>query len=75
MVKPIELRLVWRVDRMKNSVKYRELKVGDVFTINRENNGIAYVKWEGCIEQLNLQRKFAKLNGNTMVVKIGEMEL
>lgn len=60
---------------MKNSVKYRELKVGDVFTINRENNETAYVKWEGCIEQLNTQRKFAKLNGNTMVVKIGEMEL
>ena len=60
---------------MNNSVKYRELKVGDVFTINRENNGIAYVKWENCIEQLNPPRKFAKLNGGTKVVKIGEMEI
>ena len=60
---------------MKNSVKFKELKVGDVFTIDRENNGIAYVKWEGCIEQLNPQRKFQKLNDNTMVVKIGEMEI
>lgn len=60
---------------MKNSVKFKELKAGDVFTINRENNETAYVKWEGCIEQLNTQRKFAKLNGNTIVVKIGEMEL
>ena len=59
---------------MKNSIKFSELQVGAVFTINRENNGIAYVKWEGCIEQLNQQRKFQKLNGNTMVVKIGEME-
>ena len=60
---------------MSNSVKYRELKVGDVFTINRENNVIAYVKWENCIEQLNPPRKFPKLNGGTKVVKIGEMEL
>ena len=60
---------------MKNSVKFSELQTGDVFTINRENNEIAYVKWEGCIEQLNPQRKFQKLNGNTMVVKIGEMEI
>lgn len=60
---------------MKNSVKFSELQVGDVFTINRENNGIAYVKWEGCIEQLNPQRKFPKLNGGTRVVKIGEMQL
>lgn len=60
---------------MKNSVKFKELQVGDVFTINRENNETAYAKWEGCIEQLNPQRKFQKLNGNTMVVKIGEMEL
>ena len=60
---------------MKNSVKFSELKTGDVFTINRENNEIAYVKWECCIEQLNPQRKFPKLNGGTRVVKIGEMEI
>ena len=60
---------------MKNSVKFKELKVGDVFTIDREKNEIAYVKWEGCIEQLNPQRKFKKLNGGTKVVKIGEMEI
>lgn len=56
-------------------MKFNELKVGDVFTINRENNGIAYVKWEGCIEQLNPQRKFKNLNGCTKVTKIGEVEL
>lgn len=60
---------------MKNSVKFSELQTGDVFTINRENNGIAYVKWENCIEQLNPQRKFPKLNGGTRVVKIGVVEL
>ena len=58
---------------MKNSVKFSELQTGDIFTINRENNDIAYVKWEGCIEQLNPQRKYKALNGNTKVVKIGEL--
>ena len=75
MEKLVEWKLVWRVDRMKNSIKFSELQTGDVFTINREKNEIAYVKWENCIEQLNPQRKFAKLNGGTKVVKIGEMEL
>ena len=60
---------------MKNSIKFSELQVGDIFTINRENNGIAYVKWENCIEQLNPPHKFPKLNGGTRVVKIGEVEL
>ena len=60
---------------MENSIKFSELQVGDLFTINRENNEIAYVKWEGCIEQLNPQRKFPKLNGGTRVVKIGAVEI
>lgn len=56
-------------------MKFSELKVGDVFTIRREKNEVAYVKWENCIEQLIPQRKFKSINGGTMVTKIGEVEL
>ena len=56
-----------------NNMKYNELKIGDVFTIAREDNGIAYVKNEFWYQQLNNGRKYKALNGGTKVTKIGEL--
>ena len=54
-------------------MKYNELKIGDVFTIERENNGVAYIKDEYWYQQLNNGRKYKALNGGTKVTKIGEL--
>ena len=54
-------------------MKYNELKIGDVFTIAREDNGVAYVKNEFWYQQLNNGRKYKALNGCTKVTKIGEI--
>ena len=54
-------------------MKYNELKIGDVFTIAREDNGVAYVKNEFWYQQLNNGRKYKALNGCTQVTKIGEL--
>ena len=56
-----------------NNMKYNELKIGDVFTIAREDNGVAYVKNEFWYQQLNNGRKYKALNGGTKVTKIGEL--
>lgn len=53
-------------------MKYNELKCGDIFTIKRENNKVAYMKDECKIIQLSSGRLFKPLNGNTIVTKIGE---
>ena len=57
---------------MSSVVKYNELKIGDVFTIERENNGVAYIKDEFWYQQLNNGRKYKALNGCTKCKKIGE---
>lgn len=54
-------------------MKYNELKIGDVFTIAREDNGVAYVKDQFWYQQLNNGRKYKALNGGTKVTKIGEL--
>lgn len=54
-------------------MKYNELKIGDIFTVNREENKIAYVKNEFTYQQLNNGRKYKALNGCTKVTKIGEL--
>lgn len=54
-------------------MKYNEIKIGDVFTIAREDNGVAYVKNEFWYQQLNNGRKYKALNGGTKVTKIGEL--
>ena len=56
-----------------NNMKYNEIKIGDVFTIAREDNGVAYVKNEFWYQQLNNGRKYKALNGGTKVTKIGEL--
>ena len=56
-----------------NNMKYNELKIGDVFTIAREDNGVAYVKNEFWYQQLNNGKKYKALNGGTKVTKIGEL--
>ena len=53
-------------------MKYIELKIGDIFTVDREENKIAYVKDEFWYQQLNSGKKFKALNGCTKVKKIGE---
>lgn len=53
-------------------MKYSELKVGDVFTINRENNETAYIKDELCYQECMTGKRRRKLNGCTKVTKIGE---
>lgn len=53
-------------------MKFNELKVGDIFTIDREENKIAYMKDECKIIQLNNGKSFKALNGCTKVKKIGE---
>lgn len=54
-------------------LKYIDLKIGDIFTVDREENKIAYVKDEFWYQQLNSGKKFKALNGCTKVKKIGEM--
>ena len=54
-------------------MKYIDLKIGDIFTVDREENKIAYVKDEFWYQQLNSSKKFKALNGCTKVKKIGEM--
>lgn len=54
-------------------MKYNELSIGDVFTIAREDNGVAYVKDQFWYQQLNNGRKYKALNGCTKVTKIGEI--
>ena len=54
-------------------MKYNELKVGDVFTVNREENKVAYVKDELCYQQVNSGKRYKALNGCTKVTKIGEI--
>lgn len=56
-----------------NNMKYNELKIGDVFTIAREDNSVAYVKNEFWYQQLTNGRKYKALNGGTKVTKIGEL--
>ena len=53
-------------------MKYNELKIGDIFTINREENKVAYVKDEFWYQQINNGSKHKALNGCTKVTKIGE---
>ena len=53
-------------------LKYIDLKIGDIFTVDREENKIAYVKDEFWYQQLNSGKKFKALNGCTKVKKIGE---
>lgn len=53
-------------------MKYNELKIGDIFTVNREENKIAYVKNEFTYQQINNGKRFKALNGCTKVNKIGE---
>ena len=54
-------------------MKYNELKIGDIFTINREENKVAYVKDEFWYQQINNGSKHKALNGCTKVNKIGEV--
>lgn len=58
---------------MEKGLKYIDLKIGDIFTVDREENKIAYVKDEFWYQQLNSGKKFKALNGCTKVKKIGEM--
>ena len=53
-------------------MKYIELKIGDIFTVDREENKVAYVKDELCYQQVNNGKRFRALNGCTKVKKIGE---
>lgn len=53
-------------------MKYNELKIGDVFTIERENNGVAYIKYEFWYQEISTGVKRRKLNGCTKCRKIGE---
>ena len=56
-----------------NNMKYNELSDGDVFTINREKNGVAYVKDQFWYQEILTGVKRRKLNGCTKVTKIGEV--
>ena len=54
-------------------MKYNELNIGDVFTIAREDNGVAYVKDQFWYQEILTGIKRRKLNGCTKVTKIGEI--
>ena len=54
-------------------MKYNELKIGDVFTIAREDNGVAYIKDQFWFQECNSGKKHRPLNGCTQVTKIGEV--
>lgn len=62
----MSLRKCWKM-------KYNELKIGDVFTIGREDNKVAYIKDEFWYQEINSGTKHKALNGCTKVTKIGEM--
>ena len=57
---------------MSSVVKYSDLKNGDVFTIEREKNGVAYIKDEFWYQEILTGVKRRKLNGCTKCRKIGE---
>ena len=56
-----------------NNMKYNELSVGDVFTINREKNDVVYIKDQFWFQECNGGKKHRPLNGCTQVTKIGEL--
>ena len=51
-------------------MKYNELKIGDYFTINRENNENVYKKFESYFTLCGTRLSFRKLNGGTQVRKV-----
>ncbi len=49
-------------------MKYNELQIGDMFTVERENHANIYVKQEYCVENaFDRNIKYRKYNGNTKV--------
>lgn len=51
-------------------MKYNELKIGDYFTVERENNANFYIKQEFCILDAHTKQKYKKYKGDTKVRKV-----
>lgn len=52
--------------------RYADLNIGDIFTVDRENNKVAYIKDEFWYQEISTGVKRRKLNGCTKCRKIGE---
>lgn len=57
--------------KKENTMTYKELEIGDLFTICRENNTTIYKKYEFYfVNASNPKLSYRKLNGCTKVVKV-----